>query len=54
MFADVSPETFNVDPAALEAAITPRTRAVVAVHLFGLAADLDEIMAIARRHEPRR
>ena len=51
VFADVSPETFNVDPAGLEAAITPRTRAIVAVHLFGLAAEMDQIMAIARRHD---
>jgi perosamine synthetase len=51
VFADVSPETFNLDPAAFEAAITPRTKAVVAVHLFGLAADMDEILDIARRHD---
>jgi len=50
VFTDVSPETFNIDTAALEAAITPRTRAVIAVHLFGLAADMDEITTIARRH----
>lgn len=47
---DVDPNTFNMDPAALEAAITPRSRAIVAVHLFGLAAPMDEIMRIARRH----
>lgn len=46
VFADVDLTTFNIDPAALEAAITPRTRAVVAVHLFGLAAPMDEIRAI--------
>jgi perosamine synthetase len=50
VFADVSPETFNVDPASLEAAITPETRAIVAVHLFGLSADMDAILEIARRH----
>lgn len=50
VFADVNPNTFNLDPAAFEAAITPRTKAVVAVHLFGLAADMDPIMAIARKH----
>jgi dTDP-4-amino-4,6-dideoxygalactose transaminase len=50
VFADVEPGTFNLDPAALEAAITPRTRGVVVVHLFGLPARMDEIMAIARRH----
>lgn len=50
VFADVDLATFNLDPAALEAAITPRTRAIVVVHLFGKAAQMDEIMAIARRH----
>lgn len=50
VFADVSPETFNLEPAAFEAAITPKTRAVVVVHLFGLAAEMDAILAIARRH----
>lgn len=51
VFADVSPETFNVDPAALEAAITPQTRAIIAVHLFGLSAEMDAIMEIAGRHD---
>ncbi|MGH3131365.1 MAG: DegT/DnrJ/EryC1/StrS family aminotransferase, partial [Gaiellaceae bacterium] len=51
VFADVSPQTFNVDPQALEAAITPRTRAIVAVHLFGLSAELDEVLATARKHD---
>lgn len=51
VFADVDLATFNLDPAALEAAITPRTRAIVVVHLFGKAAPMDEIMAIARRHK---
>lgn len=46
VFADIDLATFNIDPAALEAAITPRTRAVVAVHLFGLAAPMDEVRAI--------
>ena len=50
MFCDVDPRTFNIDPAALEAAITPRARAVVAVHLFGLAAPMDEILSVARKH----
>lgn len=49
VFADVEPETFNLDPRALQAAITPKTRAVVVVHLFGLSAKMDEIMEIARR-----
>lgn len=50
VFADVDLSTFNIDPVALEAAITPRTRAVVVVHLFGKSAPMDELMAIAKRH----
>jgi perosamine synthetase len=50
IFADVRFDTFNLDPKAFEAAITPRTKAVVAVHLFGLSAEMDEILAIARKH----
>jgi dTDP-4-amino-4,6-dideoxygalactose transaminase len=50
VFADIEEGTFNLDPAAFEAAITPRTRGVIPVHLFGLPARMDEIMAIARRH----
>lgn len=46
VFADIDLATFNLNPEALEAAITPRTKAVVAVHLFGLAAPMDEIKAI--------
>jgi perosamine synthetase len=51
VFADIDLATYNLDPAAFAAAITPRTRAVVAVHLFGLAAPMDEIRTIASRHE---
>lgn len=50
VFADVDPSTFTLDPAALERAITPATRAVVPTHLYGLPCDMDAIMAIARRH----
>jgi len=50
VFADIEEGTFNLDPAALERAITPRTRGVIVVHLFGLPARMDEIMAVARRH----
>ncbi len=50
VFVDIDPATFNVDPVALEAAITPRTRAIMAVHLFGLAAPMNEINALARKH----
>ena len=50
VFVDIDLSTFNIDPMALRAAITPRTKAIVAVHLFGLAAPMDEINAIARNH----
>jgi dTDP-4-amino-4,6-dideoxygalactose transaminase len=50
VFADIEEGTFNLDPAVLESAITPRTKGLVVVHLFGLPARMDEIMAIARRH----
>ena len=50
VFADIEPATFNLDPSLLESRITSRTRAIVAVHLFGLAADMDPILAIASRH----
>ena len=51
VFADIDLETFNLDPRALEAAITPRTRAIIPVHMGGQPADMDAIMAIARRHD---
>jgi dTDP-3-amino-3,4,6-trideoxy-alpha-D-glucose transaminase len=47
---DVDPRTANLDPALLEAAITPRTRAIIPVHLYGQPADMDAIAAIATRH----
>jgi perosamine synthetase len=50
VFADVDPRTLNLDPPALEAAITPRTKAVVAVDMFGFPCELDEIRAICSRH----
>jgi dTDP-4-amino-4,6-dideoxygalactose transaminase len=50
VFVDVDPKTFCMDPASLEAAITPRTKAIVPVHLYGHAAPMDEIMAIAKRN----
>src|SRR5712692_4897971 len=49
VFVDVEPSTFNVDPGRLAAAITPRTKAILPVHLFGLSADLDPIVASASR-----
>ena len=50
VFADVQPDTANIDPEAVEAAITPRTKAIVAVDYAGHPADLDELRAIADRH----
>jgi dTDP-4-amino-4,6-dideoxygalactose transaminase len=48
VFADIRPETYNLDPSQLERRITPRTRAIIAVHLYGLAADMDPIVAFAK------
>ena len=50
VFADIDLETFNLDPKAVEAAITPRTRVIMPVHIAGQPADMDAIMAIAKRH----
>jgi dTDP-4-amino-4,6-dideoxygalactose transaminase len=50
VFADVDPRTWNLDPAALEAAITPRTKAVVAVDIYGYPSELEELQAICDRH----
>jgi perosamine synthetase len=53
VFADVDPTTFNMTAASFEAAITPRTVAVVPTHLWGLPCDMDEIVAVAGRHHIR-
>ncbi len=50
VLVDVDPTTLNIVPAAIEAAITPRTKAIIPVHMAGQPADMDEIWAIARRH----
>ena len=50
VFADIDPRTFNLDPAAAEAAVTERTRAIVAVHVYGLPADLQALRDVANRH----
>jgi len=47
---DIDPVTFNLDPAAVAAAITERTKAILPVHLYGLSADMDPILAVAARH----
>jgi perosamine synthetase len=50
VFADIDPRTLNFDPAAVEAAVTPRTKAIVAVDIYGYPCELDELRAIAQRH----
>jgi|HubBroStandDraft_6_1064221.scaffolds.fasta_scaffold60269_2 dTDP-4-amino-4,6-dideoxygalactose transaminase len=50
VLVDIEPRTFNMDPAAIEAAITSRTKVILPVHLYGQAADMDPILEIARRH----
>jgi len=50
VFVDIDPSTFNIDPKLIEQAITPRTRAIVCVHLGGMPCDMDAIMGIAKRH----
>ena len=50
VLTDIDPGTFNIDVAAAEAAITPRTRAIIPVHLFGQTADLDPLLRVANRH----
>lgn len=51
VFVEVDPRTFCIDPADLEKAITPKTKAIVPVHLYGQAAPMEEIMAIAKKHD---
>jgi len=50
VFADINLKTYNLDPAAVEAAITPKTRAIIPVHMAGQPAEMDELMAIAKKH----
>lgn len=50
VFVDIDPETMNIDPAKIEEKITPRTKAIIPVHMAGLPCEMDKILAIARRH----
>ena len=50
VFVDIDPQTFTMDPKLVEAAITPRTKAIIPVHLYGQCADMDPILDVARRH----
>ncbi|WP_018139627.1 MULTISPECIES: DegT/DnrJ/EryC1/StrS aminotransferase family protein [unclassified Thioalkalivibrio] len=51
VFVDIDPDTFNIDPERVEAAVTERTKAIIPVHLFGQPADLPRLQAIAERHK---
>ena len=50
VFVDAEPETWNIDPALIEAKITPRTKGIIVVHLYGHPADMDPVLSIACRH----
>ena len=54
VFVDIDPQTYNIDPAKIEAVITPRTKAILPVSLYGQPADFDDIKSIARRHNQQR
>jgi len=51
VFVDIDPQTYNIDPALIAAAVTDKTKAIMPVHLFGQMADMDPIMEVARTHD---
>jgi dTDP-4-amino-4,6-dideoxygalactose transaminase len=53
VFVDIDPDTYNLDPSKIEAAITKRTKAIIPVHFAGMSCDMDKIMAIAKKHKLR-
>jgi dTDP-4-amino-4,6-dideoxygalactose transaminase len=53
VLVDIDPRTYNIDPSAIERAITPRTRALIPVHLYGQPAEMDPILELARKHSLR-
>ena len=50
VFVDINPDSYNIEPSLIEAAVTPKTKVIMPVHLYGQMADMDPIMAIAQRH----
>ena len=53
VYVDIDPRTFNIDPALIERAVTPKTKAIIPVHLYGQPAEMDPVMEVARRHNLR-
>ena len=51
VFVDINPQTYTIDPSQIQRAITKRTKAIIPVHLFGLCADMPQILRIARKHK---